>query len=133
MKTEINSENKAKFFAQYMFQRVLMWHEKSIQYSVDGSDLDIVSTKRNEYILELKPLSSITDEDSEVFRLIMHWPAKGNSVAQTIVLLNDQMFPAIAIDFLRSKGYAVSWMGLSVNEMVRVGWVKLKEGCTNGL
>lgn len=29
-------------------------------------------------------------------------------------------------DYLRSKGYALPWMGYSVEEMVQAGWVKLK-------
>lgn len=29
-------------------------------------------------------------------------------------------------DFLRSRGYALPWMGLSVEEQVNRGWVKLK-------
>jgi len=28
-------------------------------------------------------------------------------------------------DYLRSKGYAISWMGMNVNEMVEAGWIKL--------
>lgn len=28
-------------------------------------------------------------------------------------------------DYLRSKGYAVDWMGLTVAEMVEAGWIKL--------
>lgn len=31
------------------------------------------------------------------------------------------------VDYLRSKGYALPWMGLSVEEMVEAGWIKLKE------
>lgn len=30
-------------------------------------------------------------------------------------------------NYLRSKGYAVDWMGLTVAEMVEAGWVKLSE------
>lgn len=30
-------------------------------------------------------------------------------------------------DYLRSKGYALPWMGLSVDELVEYGWVKLKQ------
>jgi hypothetical protein len=30
-------------------------------------------------------------------------------------------------DYLRSKGYALPWMGLSVDELVEYGWVKLKD------
>lgn len=31
------------------------------------------------------------------------------------------------IDYLRSKGYVLPWMGLSVEKLVEYGWVKLKE------
>lgn len=31
-------------------------------------------------------------------------------------------------DYLRSKGYAVPWRDLSVEDLVSYGWVKLKEG-----
>lgn len=34
-------------------------------------------------------------------------------------------------DYLRSKGYALPWMGLSVDEMVAAGWIKLKGGNTD--
>lgn len=30
-------------------------------------------------------------------------------------------------DYLRSKGYALPWMGLSVEEMIKAGWIKLIE------
>jgi len=30
------------------------------------------------------------------------------------------------VDHLRSKGYALPWMGLSVDQMVEAGWIKLK-------
>lgn len=29
------------------------------------------------------------------------------------------------VDFLRSKGYALPWMGLSVGELINFGWIKL--------
>ena len=31
-----------------------------------------------------------------------------------------------AYDFLRSKGYALPWMGLSVEKLIEYGWIKLK-------
>lgn len=33
-----------------------------------------------------------------------------------------------AYDFLRSKGYALPFMGLSVEQMVAAGWIKLRKG-----
>ena len=36
-------------------------------------------------------------------------------------------FPTVlnVYDFLRSKGYALPWMGLSVEKLVEYGWVVL--------
>ena len=33
----------------------------------------------------------------------------------------------IGTDYLRSKGYALPWMDLSVEDLIEYGWVKLKE------
>lgn len=30
-------------------------------------------------------------------------------------------------DYLRSKGYALPWMGLSIDDLIKYGWVKLKK------
>lgn len=40
---------------------------------------------------------------------------------------NDSTLVLAAYDFLRSKGYAIPFMGLSVREMIEAGWIKLKE------
>jgi hypothetical protein len=34
-------------------------------------------------------------------------------------------------DYLRSKGYALHWMDLSVKDLVEYGWIKLKENYEN--
>jgi hypothetical protein len=34
-------------------------------------------------------------------------------------------------DYLRSKGYALPWMDLSVEDLVEYGWIKLKENYEN--
>lgn len=31
------------------------------------------------------------------------------------------------IDYIRSKGYALPWMGLSVEQQIEYGWIKLKD------
>lgn len=43
---------------------------------------------------------------------------------EAITMAHD-MKPCNVIDFLRSKGYAVPFMGASVEELVEWGWVKL--------
>lgn len=133
---EINNENKSKFFGQYLFQRVLMWHDKSILYAVDGSDLAIVSTKKNTYYLLLKPLSFISDEDAIAIANFYGWK-KGEEGFEDRILQFKIDLPCVSIngyahkhlpfvfDFLRSKGYALPYMGLSVEQMVEAGWIKL--------
>jgi hypothetical protein len=39
--------------------------------------------------------------------------------------LPDSIKFIYASDYLRSKGYALPWMGLSVEDMVEAGWIKL--------
>lgn len=140
---EKNSENKAKFFAQYMFQHVLMWHDQSILYAVDGSDVATVSTKKTNYFLLLKPLSLITDKDAIGIAKIIGWDklkpsfADGHPLDLKVSIrdfnwlknpLCDKTKLGIeAADYLRSKGYALPWMGLSVETLIEYGWIKLKE------
>lgn len=124
MKTEINNENKAKFFAQYWGQKVA---GNNVVSGLSAYDYDEIKHCGFPSHLTLTNISNITDDDSMAFREIMHWPTKEiKSVAQTIVLLNMNMFPMVITDYLRSKGYALPWMGLSVDEMVQAGWIKLK-------
>lgn len=45
-----------------------------------------------------------------------------------INLSDSRPVPYIAIvDFLRSKGYALPWNGISVEEQIEFGWIKLKK------
>lgn len=137
MKAEIDYENKAKFFALYWGQDVLtsdMYGDGGTIYSLTMKEYQIQTGW-----LELKPLSSISDEDAiELMYLIesidwvdqlddkawwgktlTHKFIKGKLSSQTATLL---------VDFYRSKGYLLPWMGLSPNEIIEAGWVKYKEG-----
>jgi len=140
MKAELNNENKAKFFALYWGQEVQS-HGKEM-FHVTGILV------RQSY-LQLKPLSAISDEDAiDVLNVLMgyeenyyqDWHPNIQKVwMQTIKIdLNDdfgsRQVPALQSyfkytwqvgDFLRSKGYALPWMGLSVVEMTEAGWIKL--------
>jgi hypothetical protein len=109
MKAKIDNENKVKFFALYWGQQVL---------KVTSTNLTTVSSQWNfehkDLYLELKQLSAISYEDS----LNCFW-----------VINAGQPYPFTItnIDYLRSKGYALPWMGLSVEDMVLAGWIKLIE------
>lgn len=95
-----------------------------------------------EIYLELKPLSSITDEHAfGLVKITKSWNENnylnqdeafewldeilnnnGNTYADYVS--GFQMLEIF--DYLRSKGYALPFMGLSVEELESFGWIKLK-------
>lgn len=131
MKTEITPENKAKFFALYWGQKIAHYSDgNNARYTVCVGKYHFSSIHH----IILKPLSSISDEDSSVIRGII-WEYPGyTSITNTHYIVSNLNIIAIPIEaadritgYLRSKGYAVDWMGLSVEEMVEAGWIKLIE------
>lgn len=107
----------------------------------------------NSGCLLLKPLTSITNEDAiETAKLMgltegdfrlelrptdIHLQAEGQEFTLFYEdcsiyfndldsdLANSGIDYLAAYDFLRSKGYALPYMGLSVEELIRHGWIKL--------
>lgn len=148
-------ENKAKFFVQYWDQNIIkvnmpMWGDES--RIIDSITLESDSFKL--FFLELTPLSQISDEDAiEVARILFgdsnDFAIEFNAAGITSVSpyglpcysytidinwsgeISYERASAlkllIAYDYLRSKGYALSWMGLSVEKLVEYKWLKLKE------
>ena len=127
MKTQNTLENKAKFFAQYLGQYVLYFTSDFLR-KIDNLTLDSVE---NDDYLELKPLSQISDEDaSKVCDLIFITNNNLNiqQIKQIVILIESNNWNNYKIfDYLRSKGYALPWMDLSVEDLVEYGWIKLKE------
>lgn len=177
MKAEINSENKAKFFALY-------WGRTFVN-GIGGNsilsfyDLNDISLGKIKAVLSLKPLSSISDEDlkviagfaheryksewvvirhedksivhveclgnlDETYHVSMifdyatinaniHWPKTETEPQQSFkrnigeidVSSRNPIAYILITDYLRSKGYALPWMGLSVEEMISAGWIRL--------
>tara|TARA_R110000850_G_scaffold275955_1_gene416448 strand:- start:30214 stop:30549 length:336 start_codon:yes stop_codon:yes gene_type:complete len=106
MKDEINNENKAKFFAQYWGQMV--------GEGLNGTeDVHRANSAFTEF-LNLKPLSSISDEDAITvgYKSASHVP-------------KIKMWSQPNCDYLRLKSYALPWMGLSVEELIEAGWIRL--------
>lgn len=101
--------NRGKFFAQYQDQKIA---KSSIDHdytsNVKGNSISI-----RDY-LELKPLSSITDDDAKSlgYRCAEHFKTEANE--------------SFWKDELRNLGFAVEWNGLSVEDQINYGWVKLK-------
>lgn len=160
------TKNKEKLFAQYWGQKYeyrnefgrFFGHVGDFHFSRNVLDINKSCT------LNLKSLSSITDEDAIVVsrfamkgkivnkilrrsnRIAIHmvdnintnqkymiliWFKSSNvfvyellSGEQNIVACWDQCF---IFDFLRSKGYALPWMGVSVQQQIEYGWIKLQD------
>lgn len=148
MKLENTLENKAKFFAQYWGQHLIIMG--SFLRIIDHLTLGNIE---NDDILQLKPLSQISDEDviqgimitynktyeylGEILE-VKHYNTF-SSITTTRAGENFKTFRSfhhwngnrkigsMECDYLRSKGYALPWMDLSVEDLVEYGWVKLKE------
>ena len=125
MKTENTLENKARFFAQYWGQHVLYFSSDFLR-KIDNLTLDSIE---NDDFLELKPLSQIGDEDA--VEISKFYPSFGSDIRNAVKeLFKEWNVLELSIetgDYLRSKGYALPWMDLSVEDLVEYGWIKLKE------
>ena len=149
MKTQNTLENKAKFFAQYFGQHILYFSSDFLR-KIDNLTLDSIE---NDDFLELKPLSHISDEDviqgitylynitrealGEILE-IKHY-CTFSSITTIEIGCNFKTSRSIhhwsgtkkigsfEADYFRSKGYALHYMDLSVEDLVEYGWVKLKE------
>lgn len=135
---ENNLENKAKFFAQH-FDSEAIWRTSELDENVDEVTWEFKNFKylnETDY-LELKPLSSITDEEMSNmanfyeksatniyihdFQLTFDY-YEGDETHSVAVDLDY----GYCLDYLRNNGFATDWMGLSVEKLQEYGWIKLK-------
>ena len=117
-------ENKAKFFAQYLLQRVLILDKWAVSEKPFILEANLLESATIEFSnLLLKTLSSITPKEQGFITS----SKKCNSTELIIKSKIGNYFEGdlYITDFLRSKGYALPYMGLSVETMVEYGWVKL--------
>lgn len=127
-------ENKVRFFAQYWGQEI------QIEKRFDGDDLymstPLQGINQNSSVekryLELKPLSSISEEDAiEAAKILNTNTEYGFDLED---YLSDYEWNNIAplealnvYDYLRSKGYAVPYLNYSVEDLIKLGWIRLKK------
>lgn len=132
MKAEINNETKAKFFAQYWAQEIQRHQSSHLTFEINKNFL----LGFPDAYIELNPLSSISDEDAIEVAKILGFPEKyqlknGKAFISELLKGDGMLFnyhpfnTLLSFDFLRSCGYALPFMGLSVDEMVEAGWIKL--------
>ncbi len=126
----MQTDVKCRFFAQYWGQEICQ--TKGGKYAIN-EDCFPLGTKS---YLELKPLSKITDEDAlEVANIISR--TIHDSISKELVtyykedILKDPEVFCFAnfqtVDFLRSRGYALSFLEYSVEDLVSFGWARLCE------
>lgn len=118
-------ENKAKFFAQYWGQRVFKLDglaklkSKPFETPMDGDHV------------ELKPISSISHEDAFFVNNLENWNYENMDWIRNTIIncieYNRGATKTHQYDYLRSKGYALPYMGLSVEQLAEYGWIKLQE------
>ena len=116
----VQTDVKCRFFAQY-------WGTKTMY--VGGVGLVEVgkggwNLKHPDFFLQLKPLSKITDEDAiSMYRGLERNYESSNQFLEDYKSIG--FLEQSEVDFLRSKGYAVPFMGYSVDDLVKIGWVQL--------
>ena len=142
MKTQNTLENKSIFFAQYWGQHVLYFSSDFLR-KIDNLTLDSVE---NDDYLELKPLSQITDEDA-IQGIMFTYNKTYEDLGKILEVKHYNTFSSITTtrggenfktsrsihhwngdrkigskecDYFRSKGYALPWMDLSVEDLVLI-------------
>ena len=135
MEIQNNLENKSIFFAQYWGQRVVRHLGLGLEeHTFLVNENILCKYDITEYYIRLTPLSSITDDDAiEVAKFEGSFDdaiIRGNYLINNILVVDDYNSDTHLVikivDYLRSKGYALPYMGLSVEKLIEYGWIKLK-------
>ena len=134
MKPELDLFQKQKFYAQYYGTKTFYSRKHNLIRSELSLTYPELSTFEGGYLL-LRPISQITDEEAiELNNLVspqftdkaflIGWFEK--------VLSNESHYKYNPIRwmeityYLRSRGFAIPFMGYSVDELETAGWIKLK-------
>jgi hypothetical protein len=121
---------KRAFFALYIDQ--VVWRSDGIPHRHPKvlSTYEITNIQHFDY-LELTDLRNITDEHAEVIAT-RYFPVHEKSkfydyIREEWIQKNIGSLDGFTIDFLRRHGYAVPFRSDSVEDLVRMGWAKIKE------
>ena len=128
---------KRRFFAQYWMQDVKTSENnekkglKSLQ--INAHSLQYID---NDSFLKLKSLTKIEKEDAievaKIFGMTEDFEFIGKTLCNAFFDNSDSESETViynsnakAVDYLRSKGYAVPFMQNSVEDLISLGWLRL--------
>lgn len=135
-------ENKKKLFSIYFWQKVVCASTIDKKVSLMHQTIFTYPDEFKNYCLDLKPLSSITDEDAIILMNIIYPEFDKKEILykkdRFIYFISKNPIYHISMecvednciyvfDYLRSKGYALPWMGLSVEKQIEYGWIRLTD------
>lgn len=134
MKAELTQENRLRFESLYVGQDVFRSSKEPDESGILTPRLLARPNSKYDW-LSLKTLSQISDEDAiEVGNILsLSYDDKVISIEVRdwisdqfgIGKINHKWDCMRVQDFLRSRGYALPWMGLSIDELVAAGWIRL--------
>lgn len=112
---------KGLLFSQYYGQNIYLG-DTMINSELFEAMEAAISVKH----IELKPLSCISNDDAVMVEFM-----GANNFKRCLESYGDEFENLILkhhqIDYLRSKGYALPYMGISVEKQIEYGWIKLVE------
>lgn len=119
-------ENKARLFAQYWGQ-FIAWNIKWNHNIGNGLTLDAIFFSRleniEEWALNLKSLSDITDEDA----IELGYDNAEDFIKNELRWDELRKIGVQDADYLRSKAYALPFNNLSVEQQLGYGWIIIKK------
>ena len=132
-KLELTPELKERFFAQYWGQKVLHVNDESEMNYLFEVDKGTFQLNLSGCYLVLRELPAITPEESIDLTLLsfpeiseLQNEKKGVELLwNTLNSIRDSSNWLSTWDYLRCKGFALPFMGHSVEELVNAGWIKL--------
>jgi hypothetical protein len=125
---ENTQQNKEKFIAQYWGQKVLNRKRDGV-YTLVTAKLSVYEILESDHLL-LRDLSSITDEELLDIYYIERVEISTSDEQKIIIAkywIMHSLFSYAITDYLRSKGFLVPFMDLSVEEIIEYGWAKIKQ------
>lgn len=132
--TQNTIENKARFHALYWGQKVFVFNDEGqykpgVTYEVDGSSDEHT-------FLELRSLPDITDEEATAVAKIWEDSEKIISPEEYDGWTKEVILDAIpemenvmllrAADYLRSRGFLLPYLDLSIEQILEYGWARIK-------